>query len=60
MRLVVSVVIAAAGLVLALAIHPVTPGGVDINTVGWILFGVGVTGMVLDLVRRSSWRRPPF
>ena len=52
-RLVVSVLIAAAGLILALAIHPVNPGAVNINTVGWILFAVGVIGMVLDLVRWS-------
>jgi hypothetical protein len=55
MRLVVSALIAAAGLILALAIHPVNPGAVNINTVGWILFAVGVIGMVLDLVLWSSW-----
>jgi hypothetical protein len=55
MRLVVSVLIAAIGLILALAIHPVNPGAVNINTVGWILFVVGVIGMVLDVVRWSSW-----
>ena len=54
MRIVVSALIAAVGLILALAIHPVNPGAVNINTVGWILFVVGVIGMVLDLVRWSS------
>ena len=54
MRLVVSALIAAVGLVLALGIHPVTPGAVNINTVGWILFVVGVIGMVLAVVRWSS------
>jgi hypothetical protein len=53
MRLVVSALIAAAGLILALAIHPVNPGAVNINTVGWILFAVGVIGLVLDVVRWS-------
>ena len=54
MRIVVSALIAAVGLILALAIHPVNPGAVNINTVGWILFVVRVIGMVLDLVRWSS------
>jgi hypothetical protein len=55
MRRVVSLLIAAAGLILALAIHPASPGSVDINTVGWILFAVGAIGIVLDFVRWSSW-----
>ena len=55
MRLVASLLIAAAGLILALAIHPASPGSVDINTVGWILFAVGAIGMVLNFVLWSSW-----
>jgi hypothetical protein len=51
----VSLIIAAVGLVLALAIHPASPGSVDVNTVGWILFVVGLIGLVLDLVLWSSW-----
>jgi uncharacterized protein DUF6458 len=55
MGLAVSLIIAAVGLVLALAIHPASQGSVDVNTVGWILFVVGLVGLVLDLVLWSSW-----
>jgi hypothetical protein len=55
MGLAVSLIIAAAGLILALAIHPTHPGSVDVNTVGWILFVVGLIGLVLDLLFWSSW-----
>jgi Kef-type K+ transport system membrane component KefB len=55
MGLAVSLIIAAIGLILALAVHPATTGSVDVNTVGWILFLVGVVGFVLDLVLWSSW-----
>jgi hypothetical protein len=51
----VSLLITAVGLVLALAIHPTNPGSVDVNTVGWILFSVGVLGLVLDLVPFPAW-----
>ena len=55
MGLAVSLIIAAVGLVLAIAIHPTNPGSVDVNTVGWILFIVGLIGFMLDLVLWSSW-----
>ena len=55
MGIAVSLIIAAVGLVLALAVHPANPGSVDVNTVGWILFLVGLIGFVLDLVLWSSW-----
>ena len=55
MGVAVSLIIAAVGLVLALAVHPASPGSVDVNTVGWILFIVGLIGLVLDLVLWSSW-----
>jgi uncharacterized protein DUF6458 len=51
----VSLIITAVGLVLALAVHPASPGSVDVNTVGWILFVVGLVGLVLDVVLWSSW-----
>jgi len=54
MGLVVSLLLAAAGLILALAVHPTTSGAVDVNTVGWILFVVGLVGLVLDLLLWSS------
>jgi len=55
MGLALSLIIAAVGLILAVAVHPANPGSVDVNTVGWILFVVGLVGVVLDLVLWSSW-----
>jgi hypothetical protein len=55
MGLAVSLIIAAVGLVLALAVHPVNQGSVDVNTVGWILFLVGLIGFIIDLLLWSSW-----
>ena len=55
MGIAVSLLIAAVGLILALAVHPANPGSIDVNTVGWILFLVGLIGMILDLVLWSSW-----
>jgi hypothetical protein len=55
MGLAVSLIIAAVGLILALAIHPASQGSVDVNTVGWILFLVGLIGFVIDLLLWSSW-----
>ena len=37
MGIVVSLMIAAVGLILALAVHPTNPGSVDPNTVGRVL-----------------------
>lgn len=50
----VSLILIAAGLVLALAVHSHS-SGVDINTVGWILFAVGSLGLVLTLLFWDSW-----
>ena len=55
MGLAVSLIIAAVGLILALAVHPANPGSVDVNTVGWILFLVGLIGFILDLLLWSQW-----
>ena len=55
MGLAVSLIIAAVGLILALAVHPANPGSVDPNTVGWILFIVGLIGFIVDLLLWSSW-----
>jgi hypothetical protein len=51
----VSLIIAAVGLVLALAVHPASQGSIDVNTVGWILFLVGLIGFIIDLLLWSSW-----
>ena len=55
MGIAVSLIIAAVGLILALAVHPTHPGSVDVNTVGWILFLVGLIGFILDLLLWSQW-----
>jgi hypothetical protein len=44
----------AVGAVLAFAVH-VTTSGLDVNTVGFILLGVGAFGALLSLMFWSSW-----
>src|SRR6266702_3644512 len=51
----VSLIIAAVGFILALAVHPTEPGSVNVNTVGWILVVFGLIGFLADLVLWSSW-----
>jgi hypothetical protein len=55
MGLGISLIITAVGLILALAVHPTGSHPVDVNTVGWILFVVGLIGFVLDLLLWSEW-----
>jgi hypothetical protein len=55
MGLAVSLLITAVGLILALAVHPTGSHQVDVNTVGWILFVVGLVGFILDLLLWSQW-----
>ena len=55
MGIAVSLLISAVGLILALAVHPTNPGSVDPNTVGWILFVVGLVGLILDLLLWSNY-----
>jgi len=55
MGIAVSLILAAVGLILALAVHPTGSHQVDVNTVGWILFLVGLIGFILDLLLWSDW-----
>jgi hypothetical protein len=55
MGIAVSLLITAAGFILALAVHPTNPGSVDVNTVGWILVAVGLVALLLDLLLWSEW-----
>jgi hypothetical protein len=55
MGVAVSLIIAAVGLILALAVHPTGTHQVNVNTVGWILFIVGFVGLLLDLLLWSEW-----
>jgi hypothetical protein len=50
-----SLIVIAVGLILALAVHPANPGWLDPNTAGWILFIVGLLGLVLDLLLWSPY-----
>jgi hypothetical protein len=46
----------AVGLVLWLAVHA-TLAGISIQTIGLILFLVGVVWLVIELVQARGWRR---
>jgi len=50
----VSLILTAAGAILIWAVH-VHVGGVDLRTIGWILFVVGIAGALLSLMFWSSW-----
>jgi Domain of unknown function (DUF6458) len=55
----VGIFLLAAGAILTFAVkvNP-TGGALDINTIGWILMGVGALGIVLSMVFWSSWGGP--
>ncbi len=51
----VSLLLIAVGLVLAVAVHQTGNPSVDVNTVGWVLFAVGLGGLLLSLFLWESW-----
>jgi hypothetical protein len=51
----VSLLLIAVGLVLALAVHPSGNPAVDVNTVGWVLFIVGLVGLLLSMLLWERW-----
>ncbi|MDX6654906.1 MAG: hypothetical protein QOH18_1783 [Solirubrobacterales bacterium] len=53
----ISIFLVAVGAILAFAVNA-TVSGIDIVTVGWILMGVGLLGLVLSVVFWSSWGGP--
>ena len=55
----VSLILIAAGLIMALAVN-VTSSGFNVNTIGWILFGVGVAGLILSMIFWNSWAGPGY
>lgn len=55
----VSLILIAVGLVLALAVHA-DANGFDINTIGWIVAGVGLAGMLLSMIFWNSWAGPGY
>jgi hypothetical protein len=59
MGLGVSLILIAAGAILAWAVH-VTTNGVNLHTIGYILLVVGIVGALLSLVFWSSWAGPGY
>lgn len=59
MGLGVSLILIAAGAVLAWAVH-VSTSGVDLHTVGVVLLIVGIIGAVLSMIFWSSWVGPGY
>jgi len=57
MGLGVGLILIAVGAVLAFAVH-VTTKGFNVNTIGFILLGVGILGSLLSLAFWSSWAGP--
>jgi hypothetical protein len=53
-----SIVLLAAGLILALAVHA-SVAGLDVQAVGWILAAAGVLGLVLEFALFAPRRRYP-
>ena len=51
-----SIVLLAAGLILALAVHA-SVAGLDVQAVGWILAAAGVLGLVLEFALFAPRRR---
>ena len=59
MGLGVGIFLIAVGAILAFAVNS-TSSAVDINTVGWILMGVGLLGILLSLLFWQSWAGPGY
>ncbi|MGB2874533.1 MAG: DUF6458 family protein [Gaiellaceae bacterium] len=59
MGLGVSIVLIAAGAILALAVKT-NLSGVDVNTIGWILLIVGIVGAILSMIFWSTWAGPGY
>ena len=57
MGLGVGLLLIAVGAILAFAVH-VTTQGFNVNTIGFILLGVGILGSLLSLAFWSSWAGP--
>ena len=55
----VSLILIAAGAILAWAVH-VTTTGFNLHTIGYILLVVGIVGALLSLVFWSSWAGPGY
>ena len=54
----VSILLIAAGAVLAFAVNLTATSGVNLHVVGYILLGVGIFGALLSMMFWSSWGGP--
>jgi hypothetical protein len=59
MGLGVSLILIAAGAIMAWAVH-VHTSGFNVNTVGYILLIVGIVGALISLVFWSTWAGPGY
>jgi hypothetical protein len=59
MGLGVGIFLIAVGAILTFAVNN-TSGAVNIDTVGWILMGVGLASILLSLLFWSSWAGPGY
>ncbi len=60
MGLGVGIFLIAVGAILTFAINADTNGTVNIDTVGWILMGVGLASVLLSMIFWSSWAGPGY
>jgi hypothetical protein len=60
MGLGVGIFLIAVGAILTFAINADTNGAVDIDTVGWILMGVGLASVLLSMIFWSTWAGPGY
>jgi hypothetical protein len=60
MGLGVGIFLIAVGAILTFAINADTNGAVNIDTVGWILMGVGLAAILLSMIFWSSWAGPGY
>jgi hypothetical protein len=56
----VSLILIAAGAILAWAVNVSTNGSVNLHTIGYILLVVGIVGGLLSMIFWSSWAGPGY
>jgi Domain of unknown function (DUF6458) len=59
MGLGVGIFLIAVGAILTFAVND-TSGAVNIDTVGWILMGVGLASVLLSMIFWQSWAGPAY
>jgi Domain of unknown function (DUF6458) len=56
----VGIFLIAVGAILTFAVNANTNGSVNLDTVGWILMGVGLASVLLSMIFWSSWAGPGY